>query len=82
MLTVVCPNAKSVWINAPRRFSQIVTAEMGKTLSVVKFDLKEHLERCKIIEEKFNERTCIRITVKDEQGNCAYTRAYFLEELI
>jgi hypothetical protein len=82
VLTVVCPNAKEVWLNAPRRYAKRVCAEDGKTLDVVKWDIQEHLERSKIVKEKFDENPCIRITVKDENGNCAYTRAYFLDELI
>lgn len=82
VLTVVCPNAKEVWLNAPRRYAKRVCAEDGKTLDIVKWDIQEHLERSKIVKEKFDENPCIRITVKDENGNCAYTRAYFLDELI
>ena len=82
VLTIVCPNAKEVWLNSPRRYAKRVLAEDGQTLNVVKFDIKDHLERSKLVSEQLNEKPCIRITVKDEKGYCAYTRAYFLEELI
>lgn len=82
VLTIVCPNAKEVWLNSPRRYTQRALAQDGESLDVVKFDINKHLERSQLIREKFDEKPCIRITVKDEKGNCAYTRAYFLEELI
>ena len=47
-------------------------------LTEVEFDIGWHLDMEK---QGINENPFIRVTLVDEKGNCAYSRAYFIDEL-
>jgi hypothetical protein len=82
VLKVSCSQAVEVVLSTQRRFARRVKADTGAYLEYAEFDIKDHLERSQKVVEVIGENPYIRITVKDAQGNCAYTRAYFFKELV
>ena len=68
--------ATSIRLTTDSRFALVVN---GKDLTSAEFDINYYLE---VFKEKYNEHQYIRITVVDEEGNEAHTRAYFMDELI
>ena len=82
VLKVACSKAVDVMLTTQRRFARCVKAQQGEYLEYAEFDIKDHLERSQKVVEVIGENPYIRITVKDAQGNCAYTRAYFFKELV
>ena len=82
VVTVACSKAVEITLSTGRRFSKTVLANEGEYLEGAQLDIKAHLERCQQVVEVVGDNPYIRITVKDEKGDCAYTRAYFYNELI
>ena len=70
--------ARKITLTTNRRFTRFVDCDENP-LTEAYFDINWLLEKAKI-EEDFNQY--IRITVTDEEGNVAHTRAYFIKELM
>jgi hypothetical protein len=82
VIRVVCSKAVDITLSTGRRYSKTILAKDGEYLECVELDIRDHLERCEKVVQEVGVNPYIRITVKDGQGNCAYTRAYFYNELI
>lgn len=70
--------AKKIIVSADKRYTCPVIASEGEYLTDTDININWFLERCN---SKINEYEYIRITVVDEDGNIAYTRAYSINEL-
>lgn len=68
--------AVSIRLTTDSRFALAVN---GKNLTSAEFDINYYLE---VAKEKYHKHQYVRITVVDEAGNEAHTRAYFIDELI
>ncbi len=67
---------KSIELTTDRRYTKFIN---GKDLTEAEFDINSYLNECK---NNINMHQYIRITVIDENGFEAHSRAYFVEELI
>lgn len=75
ILTIKCDSADRVFINSERRWGKSVREE---NLTCAKFDISDYFEYNK----KYGiENSFIRITVEDNKGRKAWTRAYSASEL-
>ena len=70
---------KKIYINCDKRYTYPITAREGEILTDVDFDINWYFEHC---DESIIKHQYIRITLIDEQGLVAHTRAYFLNELL
>ena len=76
VLHVVTSEAVKIYFNTECRTQGCVRAEAGKTLCEANFDLNPYLANVRSPEAAF-----VRVTVQDANGNCAWSRAYFSNEL-
>ena len=67
-ISVTCSDVQMITLNTARRSAQSVLAPRGETCNRAEFNFEK-------------EDIYIRITVKDSNGKCANTNAYFLEDL-
>lgn len=75
ILTLKCDPVRRVYLNTERRWTKFL---QGEKITKAQFDLTEYFET----NAKFKPKnTFIRITLEDEQGNKAWTRAYAENEL-
>ena len=79
VMTLRCSPAKQVFFTTESRLMFRVNAK-DEPVTNVAFNMIEFLEKSKSVWAK--KEPYIRVTVVDEQGERAYTRAYFLDELI
>ena len=79
-LSVRCSKAVKIVLNTDRRFALTIAAESGKTLEGGTFDLSEFL-RGALAHDTTRYPFFFRVTVVDERGDKAWTRAYFEEDL-
>lgn len=79
VMTLRCSPAKQVFFTTESRLMFRVNAK-DEPVTNVAFNMSEFLEKSKSVWAK--KEPYIRVTVVDEQGERAYTRAYFLDELI
>jgi len=79
-LSVRCSKAAKIVLNTDRRFALTIAAESGKTLEGGTFDLSEFL-RGALAHDTTRYPFFFRVTVVDERGDKAWTRAYFEEDL-
>ena len=70
---------KRIIVSADKRYVYPLTAKEGEYLTEEDIDITWFLERCN---DTINKYEYIRITLIDEEGKLAYTRAYYLNELI
>ena len=77
-LVVECSEASLVRVNTERRVSMIQKAE-DSPLTRVCFDMHPYFEAS--FEKNMLWKPYFRVTVQDQNGGRAYTRAYFLDEL-
>ena len=75
-LTVECSPVATVALNTERRWAKRVS---GNHLTCVEFDLTDYFNAN--LAFKNRNRSFIRLTLIDEKGKSAWTRAYFEEEL-
>ncbi len=81
ILHIACSAAKKIYVNCERRDTWKKEAD-GEPLTGATFNLNGYLKLTKETEkEKLPWKPFIRVTVQDEEGNTALTRAYWLEEL-
>ncbi|MBQ8311198.1 MAG: PHP domain-containing protein [Clostridia bacterium] len=82
VLHVRTSDAVQIFYSTERRATGAVCAEKGKTVCEAAFNLDWYLKENETLasQDALGE-PYIRVTVKDQQGNCAWTRAYFLDEL-
>lgn len=76
ILNVKTSKVKSIQINTDRR---VTFFKNGYDLTEAQFDINSYLEESK---KRINQYSYIRVTLVDEEGKEAHTRAYWLEELI
>ena len=69
---------KKIIITTDKRYTYTITAKEGENLTEASMDINWYFDHCNdsIIKHQY-----IRITLIDEQGQCAHTRAYYLNEL-
>lgn len=72
--------AAEISLTTERRFALRIAAKEGELLEGAYFDLKEYLYKSKEGPDA-NKGCYFRITVKDAAGRCAWTRAYFADEI-
>ena len=77
-LTVACSPCRSVRVNTELRCAFRADRTEDAPLTEAEIDLQKWLDLCP---EGQEDRAFIRITATDEQGNMAWTRAYFRSEL-
>lgn len=77
-LWVECSEASLIRVNTERRVSMIKQME-GTPLTRVGFDMHPYFEAS--FEKNMPVKPYFRVTVQDANGDRAYTRAYFLDEL-
>lgn len=70
--------AKKIIVTTDKRYTYPIIAEEGQSLTNADMDITWFLERC---DETINKVEYVRITVIDEEGYIAYTRAYYVNEL-
>ena len=77
-ISVKTSPAKIIILSTDRRntFKAVGKSEL---LTGATFDISNYLAH---IKDEINEHQYIRLTIIDEDGNHAYTRAYFVEEFI
>ena len=85
-LFIRCSEAVSVVLSTERRRTKVARADDGVPITSFEFDIAELIEQHREVEKKYEalgikRKTYIRLTVKDKNGNMAYTRAYYLDEL-
>lgn len=78
VLHVECSAARSVFVSTERRMSMQKNAT-DAPLCAADFDLNKYL--CDSKNDKATVKPYFRVTVVDEAGKRAYSRAYFLDEL-
>ena len=78
-LTVKCSDAAYVNLITNGRMCKAVRAKEGPALNEAVFDLTRFFEE---EPETHSDDDFLRITVVDEQGKTAYTRAFFRDELV
>ena len=71
--------ARKIFISTESRHTFTKTCSNDELLTYAEFDIKHYLNRFK---DRDYSRAYIRVTVIDEEGYLAYTRAYFVKELI
>ena len=86
-LYVECSDAVSVVVSTDRRRARAAFAHSGETITSAELDIADIIEESPEVDEKYKEhgikrRSYIRVTVNDKNSNCAYTRAYFINEII
>ena len=70
---------KRIIITADKRYTYPITAKEDENLTEATLDITWYFEHC---DETINKHQYIRITLIDEEGLIAHTRAYFLNELM
>ena len=68
-------DAAKIRFSTERRVTGVARATEGKALREASFDLNAYWEATHDFENAY-----FRVTVEDAKGNCAWTRAYFLNE--
>ena len=81
VLHVECSKAVKVFVNTERRTGWFKNDENG-TITSCDFDLNEYLAINEKEKDRLPWKPFIRVTVIDEKGRAARTRAYFTEEFI
>ncbi len=71
--------AKKISLITERRYTRGATAEEGKYVNFAQFDINDYL--LSPVPDG-NPTPYIRIEVADENGDVAYTRAYFIDEIL
>ena len=80
ILTVKTSPATSIFVSTERRASRSARSTDGKPLTEATFDLKSFISDSSQKRET-DPPAYFRVTVTDENGNEAYTRPFFVEEL-
>ena len=73
--------AKQIFLTAERRFARNKNAENGTTITDAKFEINSYIENSL----KYGTdpaKAYLRVTVYDENGRFAYSRPYFLDEIL
>ena len=87
VLSIDCSDAEAIVLSTDRRRTRTVYSTDGNPIRHSEIDIRDLIAENKTVEERHKEhgkkyRTYIRLTVKDKNGDRAYTRAYFIDELI
>ena len=72
---------KSIFLTAERRFARFLNAHDGESLSEAKFEIGSYLENTKKYGSE-EDKSYLRVTIVDENGKIAYSRAYFVNEIL
>ena len=75
IITIKTSNIVKAFVTTENRY--VYTVNNLEGMSEVKFDIKDYINR----EDNDNKYKYVRITIEDKEGNKAYTRAYYLNEL-
>jgi len=77
---IECSPVREIRLNTERRYAWSVRKKEGEALTSADMDINVYLWQT-AQEDKWR-KPFIRLTLVDEQGKTAYTRAYFLEEIL
>jgi len=80
-LYVKCSNVRKIYVNTERRTGWVKNMD-DSPITEAEFNISNYLNITKQEKDRLPWKPFIRLTVVDEKGNRAYTRAYFLEEFI
>ncbi|HIZ00484.1 MAG TPA: hypothetical protein H9676_07250 [Firmicutes bacterium] len=80
ILHITTSPAAEITLTTERRFAVHTTAEPDEPLLGARFDLREYLHKSRTGPDA-NKNCYFRITIKDAAGRCAWTRAYFADEI-
>jgi hypothetical protein len=78
LINIKTSPVKTIMLSTDRRMSKRIDAD-DNMISEVTFDIKNYLSH---IGDNVHEHQYVRLTIIDECGNYAHTRAYFIDELI
>jgi len=70
---------RKIALTSERRHTVCQTAKDGELIECAVFDINDYLDRYK---DNDSSKAYIRLTITDQEGYLAYTRAYFVKELI
>jgi hypothetical protein len=86
ILKIRCSEAVKIVLSTERRRIKAARSDGGEPITSCEFDISDLLSEHRMVEGKYadlgiNKKTYIRLTVKDKNGDKAYTHAYYLDEL-
>ena len=79
IINIKTSKVKRIIVTADKRYVYPFEAKEGEYLTEASMDVTWYLQRC---DETINKYEYLRITLIDEYGKIAHTRAYFIEELL
>jgi hypothetical protein len=79
IINIKTSKVKRIIVTADKRYVYPITAKEGEYLTEASMDVTWYFDRC---DESIIKHQYLRITLIDEEGKLAHTRAYFLEELL
>lgn len=79
IINIKTSKVKRIIVTADKRYVYPFEAKEGEYLTEASMDVTWYLQRC---DETINKYEYLRITLIDEYGKIAHSRAYFLEELL
>ena len=80
ILHITTSPTAEITLTTERRFAVHTTAKPDEPLLGARFDLREYLHKSRTGPDA-NKNCYFRITIKDAAGRCAWTRAYFPDEI-
>lgn len=81
VLHIECSDAVKVFVNTERRTGWTLNAT-DKPITKAEFNVSTYLKVCKAKEDRMLWKPYIRVTVVDATGKKAYTRAYFVDDIL
>lgn len=79
-LHISCSGVRKIFVTTERRVNFVKTSK-EELVTEAEFDLKDYIENSHLSEEHYN-NAFFRVTLIDESGNEAHSRAYFLTDVI
>lgn len=79
LLKISCSPAESIRVNTQMRIKK---QKRGSEITEAEFDLKDVFDLYEEAKKETGKETYFRITITDKEGKNAYTRAFFLKDLI
>ena len=79
-LHISCSGVRKIFVTTERRVNFVKTSN-EELVTEAEFDLKDYIEKSHLSEEHYN-KAFIRVTLIDESGNEAHSRAYFLKDIV
>lgn len=80
IIHISCSGVSKIFVNTERRVNFVKTSN-EEPVTYAEFDLKNYIEKSHLTEEHYS-KAFFRVTLVDEKGNEAHSRAYFLSDII